>query len=222
MKPQTPSPKSQTKASPADVPLLRDAARWLLISRLFECPNDRWRREIAALAAEVGDPGLERAAAATGAATEGDYHSVFGPGGPAPPREVTYHASVELGSLMSELTGYYQAFGYRSALEEPPDHVAVEAGFVAYLRLKEAYAMRAGHPRQAVLARDAAERFRADHVAAIAGPLAAFLAASGIDYLVQASQALAAAAGTPPSDARLPMLQPDEDDEGSEFPCCNS
>lgn len=215
---------AEVRMHPRSLALLREAAWWRLLGRLFECPNDEWRRDVAALALEVDDDGLCAAAdAARATATEGQYHSVFGPGGPAPPREVSYHDSLELGSLMSELAGYYDAFGYRPATSEAPDHVAVEAGFIAYLRFKEAYARAAGDEEHASLTADAAERYLADHLAMIAAPLAAVLADSEMDYLVLASGLLAARAGNPPARTRLRVIQDaalDEDD--GEFPCCDA
>lgn len=203
--------------------LLHDAARWMLLGRLFECPDDRWRRDLAAVAAEVEDEELRAAVrAALDEATEGGYHSVFGPGGPAPPREASYCESIELGSLMSELAAYYEAFGYHPSAREAPDHVAVEVGFLAYLRLKQAHALAEGDADRAGITADTAERFRADHLAVLAAPLAAVLAESDIDHLVQASALLGAWVGPPPSRTRLPVLQPPADDEGSEFPCCDT
>ena len=203
--------------------LLRDAARWRLLGRLFECPSEEWRRDIATLAREVDDGELRAAAdAAVVTATEGQYHSVFGPGGPAPPREVSYHDTLELGSLMSELAGYYDAFGYHPATSEPPDHVAVEVGFVAYLRFKEAYAVAAGDAEHAATTAQAAERFRLDHLAMYAAPLASVLADSEIDYLVHASGLLASRAGDPPRRTRLPVIQNPVEDSGREFPCCGT
>lgn len=203
--------------------LLRDAARWRLLGRLFECPGDGWRRDVAALAGEVDDAELRAVAeAALVTATEGQYHSVFGPGGPAPPREVSYHDTLELGSLMSELAGYYDAFGYHPATSEAPDHVAVEVGFVAYLRFKEAYAVAIGDAEHTATTVKAAAQFRADHVAMYAAPLAAILADSGIDHLAQASRLLAACAGDRPRCTRLPVFQQPVDDNGSEFPCCDT
>ena len=212
---------SRMRVEPHVLDLLRDAARWRLLGRLFERPSEEWRRDVATLAGEIDDVELRAAAdAALVTATEGHYHSVCGPGGPAPPREVSYHDTLELGSLMSELAGYYNAFGYHPATGEAPDHAAVEVGFVAYLRLKEAYAVAAGNAEHAATTAHAVERFRADHLAVFAAPLAAVLAHSGIDYLVQASGLLAARAGDPPPRTRLPVIH-DPDDSGSVFPCCD-
>ena len=200
--------------------LLREAARWLLLARLFEVPSDRWRRDVAVLADEVDDPEVRAAArAALASATEGRYHSAFGPGGPAPPREVSYRDTVELGSIMSEITGYYRAFGYEPGGGEPPDHVAVEIGFLAYLRLKEAHALASGSSEHAAMAHDAASRFCADHLAVLGAPLAALLGESDTDYLVLASSALSALAGPPPSRTRLPMVEQDGEDGESGFAC---
>ena len=67
--------------------LLREAAEWRLISLLFECPNEEWQAQVAALAAEITDADLKAAAvAAREEAGEGIYHTIFGPGGPAAPR----------------------------------------------------------------------------------------------------------------------------------------
>jgi nitrate reductase assembly molybdenum cofactor insertion protein NarJ len=119
--------------------MIEDSARWRLISLLFESPVDGWREKLTALASAAPDADLREAAeAAQTEASEGLYYSLFGPGGPASPREVSYHRGVELGGLMSELSGYYDAFGYSPASGEACDHIAVEAGFVGYLRLKEA------------------------------------------------------------------------------------
>ena len=201
--------------------LLLDAARWRLLGRLFECPTDDWRRDVATLRNEVDDAELKSVAnTALETASEGLYHSVFGPGGPAPPREVSYHDTLELGSLMSELTGYYAAFGYRPSIQEAPDHVAVEIGFVSYLRFKEAYALAADDGEHATLAAQTVQQFRADHLALIAGPLAALLADSDIPYLVRASAVLTARAGEPPARRRLPVIPTVDDEDGSDFPCC--
>lgn len=201
--------------------LLRDAAAWRLLGRLFECPSGTWMQEIEALARELGDDQLRGAVrAAAGTASEGRYHSVFGPGGPAPPREATYLERLELGSLMSELATYYDAFAYVPALQESPDHVAVEVGFVAYLRLKEAYALVEGDAERAEATSRAAARFLADHLAVIALPLAAVLAESPLEYLARAGGALAARVGPRPPAGRLPMLPPPlDDDEGGGFEC---
>lgn len=201
--------------------LVRQAAEWRLIGRLFECPAATWRDDIVALARDTDDPLLGSAVAhALEEAGEGLYHSTFGPGGPAPPREVSYVKVVQLGYLLSELTAFYDAFAYRPVTRESPDHVSVEAGFVGYLRLKEAYAVTRGDEEQAAVTADAAATFMREHLAAIAEPLAATLDASGLAYLAEAARALATRVGPPPSATAslpaarlLPVIQPLEDED---------
>jgi nitrate reductase assembly molybdenum cofactor insertion protein NarJ len=200
---------------------LREAAAWRLLGRLFECPSPAWRDEIEALAREIDDPPL-REAASEGCrqGCEGRYHTVFGPGGPAPPREVSYRDTLELGTLMADLAARYDAFGYRPRTPEPPDHVAVEVGFLAYLALKEAYALASGAVEQAALARRAAECFRAEHLAMMAEPLAGLLHGSGISYLARAAAILAERVGPRPQSGRLPIVAvASDDEEGSTFLC---
>jgi len=202
--------------------LLKEAAEWHVLGRLLECPSPSWNDDLARLSREIPTEALKAAAAhARVEGSEGLYHSVFGPGGPAPPREVSYHRSVELGNLMSEIESHYDAFAYRPNVNEPPDHVAVETGFVAYLRLKEAFAFANGDDQAAEVARLAAMRFTSEHLAQFAGRLAELLGGSGVDYLAEASSLLAARVGPKPISKQLPVLQPDafgDDDEG-EFAC---
>jgi hypothetical protein len=200
--------------------LLRQAADWRLIGLLFECPVGTWRDDIVALARDTDEPLLGAAVAhALEEASEGLYHSTFGPGGPAPPREVSYLQAVQLGYLLSELTAFYDAFAYRPVTRESPDHVSVEAGFVGYLRLKEAYAVERGDDEQALVTADAAATFIREHLAALAEPLAATLETSNLAYLADAGRALATRVGPPPAAAtpdgarRLPVIQPFEDDD---------
>jgi nitrate reductase assembly molybdenum cofactor insertion protein NarJ len=197
---------------------------WRLLGRLFECPSPTWHGEVVALARELGEDELVGVlSGARDIATEGQYHSVFGPGGPAPPREATYRDTLELGSLMSELAVYYEAFAYEPLLDESPDHIAVEVGFVAYLTLKEAYARAERHDDRAELTIRARQQFIADHLAMMAAPLARVLAGSHLQYLASASRLLADRVGPRRHTGRLPMLAtalPDE--EGGEFPCATN
>ena len=176
--------------------LLREAAEWRLISLLFQCPASDWRENLEALSSEITDSGLrDAAAAALTEATEGLYHSILGPGGPAPAREVSYRELVQFGGLMSELACYYDAFAYRPADREPGDHVSIEAGFLGYLRLKEAYALASGDAERAEVASEAATAFITDHLSFIAEPLARSLGHSGTRYLAIAGEALLQRAG---------------------------
>ena len=202
-----------------EIELAGEAAEWRLLSLLFECPTPEWRAQVTALMNEVADADLKSAVQeALGEASEGAFHHTFGPGGPAPAREATYHQTVQLGYLMSELQAYYNAFAFHPATAEPPDHVSVETGFIAYLKMKEAYALACGNEQHAATAAESAERFVQEHLANIAQPLAGHLEESGIGYLAKAGAALARRAGPPQGAASpLPILQ-DEQPE-SEWAC---
>lgn len=185
---------SPALSTPAQA-LLAEAAEWHLIELLFRCPSPAWKQELQALRLEVADPDLRRAVEhAVAEATEGAFHSIFGPGGPAPAREASYQGAIQLGYLMSELKAYYDAFAYAPALiaseSEPLDHVSVEAGFTSFLRLKQAFASSSGSETEAATVADAAERFLKEHLSNIAEPLSYALDHSGEPYLELAGKAL--------------------------------
>jgi nitrate reductase assembly molybdenum cofactor insertion protein NarJ len=209
-------------AEPNALKLLSEAAEWRLIGMLLACPQGDWQHQVASLAAEVADEQLKNAAAAmTVEASEGLYHTTFGPGGPAAPREVSHREYVVPGQSLSELTAFYNAFAFEPSTDEPPDHVAVEADFIAYLRLKEAYALSRNDNEQVFVTADAARHFLEDHLSSIAEPLAASLEASGITYLQLAAAALFRRVGparytVPAVDSPLPLL--DEDS----LSCCSA
>lgn len=200
--------------------LLRDAAEWRLISLLFDCPKGDWFKQVDELGHQVNDKRLKKAAkVARKEAREGLFHSNFGPGGPAPGREVSYRSWVEPGQLLSELSAFYSAFSYHAGSGEVPDHVAIEAGFIAYLRLKELYARECGDDESAEITADAANQFIAEHISKYAKKLKKLLASSGIEYLQLASAALFERVG-PDKDKELKTFLPVlEDEEDSLFDC---
>ncbi len=148
--------------------LLTSAASWRLASLLLERPRPEWKIEIARLAAEVSDPPLARCAAGAGQATEEFYHRLFGPAGAVSPREVSYCGFEDPGRVISELSAFYHAFSFNPRREESIDHVAVEAGFVGYLFLKEAYASMRNSSASVVIVKDAREHFFREHLARLA------------------------------------------------------
>jgi nitrate reductase assembly molybdenum cofactor insertion protein NarJ len=186
--------------------LIRDAAEWRLISLLLERPGADWRQHLTALAGEVSDTTLQ---AAANAADENPalYDTTFGPGGPAAPREVSYRHSLMPGQMLDEIVAFYQAFAYRPTIPEPPDHIAVMTGFIAYLRLKEAF----GSGEQATITAKAARDFIENHLTAIAEPLAKSLEHSGIAHLAVASTALLRLVGparaTAPTAGAIPACE---------------
>ena len=179
------------KAKLQKTTLLRESSEWRLISLLFECPVGDWQANVKNLADETTDSGLKTAAEfAKVEASEGLYHSIFGPGGPAPAREVTYRSWVQPGYLLSELSAFYKAFSYQPNLQESPDHIAVETGFMAYLKLKEAFAEECGDKENVEITAKAAKTFNDEHLAKFTEQIAKSLASSGIEYLALASAAL--------------------------------
>jgi nitrate reductase assembly molybdenum cofactor insertion protein NarJ len=202
--------------------LAKEAAEWRLISLLFECPNPGWGEQVTMLMKEVADAELQSAAHdALEEAGEGLFHHAFGPGGPAPAREATYHQTVQLGYLMSELQAYYNAFAFQPVTAEAPDHVSVETGFIAYLKMKEAYALTCHDEERAATASESAQRFIEEHLTNLAQPLAERLEDSGIGYLAAAGAALLRRVGPPRvAPSLLPILQ-EELPEGA-FACGES
>lgn len=189
--------------------LLKEATQWRLIGLLLAAPRGDWRSQVAALGCENQDPVLKEAAIlAEVEADEGLYDSTFGPGGPAPPREITYRPGSLSSEYLAELSGHYSAFAYVSPYEEPVDHVAVEADFVAYLKLKQAFAEGCRDDESAATAHEAVERLLEEHLAFIAVPLAERLAASDVRYLALSAQALLARTGrrAPSAHPELPIL----------------
>lgn len=205
---------------PAVRALLLEAAEWHALEMLFQCPSPQWRQRLADLSREIADPDVAKAMElAVEQASEGKFHSILGPGGPAPAREVSYREIIQLGYLMSELSTYYDAFEFRPATSEVTDHVSVEAGFMGFLRLKEACALAGADKERAAIAREAAERFLKEHLSYIAEPLSAILDHSGESYLELAGQALFRRAG--PREKQIFEILDQEQAEGEDsiFDC---
>jgi nitrate reductase assembly molybdenum cofactor insertion protein NarJ len=186
--------------------LLRQAAEWRLLGLLFERPHDGWSREVLLLSREVADPEIRAAAdAAREEATEGAYLAVVGPGGPVSLREVTYRGMEDPGRILADIGAFYEAFAFRPETEEAPDHLAVEAGALGYLSLKEAYARARTADDDAEMTARAAARFREEHVARLAWPVAERLQDSGVRYLALAAAAAASRSGHNPEDALVTL-----------------
>jgi nitrate reductase assembly molybdenum cofactor insertion protein NarJ len=188
--------KSVDAVSPRIQELLRDATEWRLLGLLLERPRDGWRQEVEGLSREVSDPEV-RAAAEAGMeeAGEGLYLALLGLGGAVSPREVTYRGMEDPGHILADISAFYAALAFRPETEEAPDHIAVEAGFVGYLYLKEAYARARGNDDEAEIVANAAARFRETHLATFAWPVAERLARTDVRYLTLAATALARRSG---------------------------
>lgn len=179
--------------------LLREAHAWRLLALLLERPRAGWREEVASLAEGVADEPLAEAARAAASASEGDYLALLGPGGAVSPREAGHRETADPAHVMSEICAYHEAFGFRPASEDPPDHVAVEAAFVGYLRLKEAFALAQGDAGAGEIAAEAARTFVERHLASCAEPIAGGLAARSEGAFALAAKALLARVGPRPA-----------------------
>jgi nitrate reductase assembly molybdenum cofactor insertion protein NarJ len=194
-----------SRLQPEALAHLRRAAEWRLLALALECPSESWQAELDHLAAEVDDASLRQLPQQARAEAAPElYHSLFGPGGPAPPREISYARSLQPGQAIADIQAFYDAFAYQPALDEPPDHIAVELGFLGYLHLKAAYALSRGDAEQAATAAEAVAGFTARHVSTLAAPLAKLLRAAEVGYLATAAAALLERV---PAAAPLPQLE---------------
>jgi nitrate reductase assembly molybdenum cofactor insertion protein NarJ len=196
--------------------LLREAAEWRLISLFFDCPSKEWFRQVAELAGQVSDKRLRRAAeAAKIEASEGLFHSIFGPGGPAPGREISYRGWVQPGYMLSELAAFYDAFSYHPDTREVPDHVSVASGFIAYLRMKQVYALECADTERAAITAEASLTFIDEHLSKYAEQMSKILSNSGIEYLSLAGAALFKRVGKDKDKEKqrfLPVLEDEEEE----------
>jgi nitrate reductase assembly molybdenum cofactor insertion protein NarJ len=170
--------------------LISEAAEWRLMALLLERPRSGWHAEVAAVAREVGDQALRAVAEAARDASEGEYLHLVGPGGSVSPRQVTYCSFEDPGRILADIAATYAAFAFQPRAEDSPDHLAVEAGFVGYLLLKEAFAAARGDSEAASTTAAARHRFLEAHLTA-ARPFAERLNAAGDSYLAAAAGALA-------------------------------
>jgi nitrate reductase assembly molybdenum cofactor insertion protein NarJ len=170
--------------------LLGEAVDWRLLSVLLERPARDWDDAVRRLAHDAADAGLRSVAAAAEGATEGGYLSAFGPGGVVSPREIAHSKTRDPGHVLAQLGAIYDAFAYRPHTEETPDHISVEAGFVAYLRLKEAFALARDEEEAARIASEAAALFVERHLSTFVQPVAERLSVAPDAYLAGALQAL--------------------------------
>ncbi|HSB79714.1 MAG TPA: molecular chaperone TorD family protein [Candidatus Methylomirabilis sp.] len=179
-------------ADPRVQRLLAEATAWRLLGLLLERPRENWWQEVEMLSRKIPDPVIKAAGdAAQEEAKEGLYLALLGPGGPVSAREVAYRGMDDPGRILADISAFYDAFAFQPETEEAPDHLSVEAGFLGYLCLKEAYALARGNDQEAEVAAQAAHRFRESHLAIFAWPVADRLEEAGVRYLSFAASALA-------------------------------
>jgi nitrate reductase assembly molybdenum cofactor insertion protein NarJ len=188
--------------------LLSQAAAWRLLGLLFERPREGWRQEAENLCREVSDADIASAVeAARDQVGEGRYLALLGPGGAVSPREVTYRGMEDPGHIIADISAFYDAFAFQPETEEAPDHLAVEAGFLGYLCLKEAFARARGNEEEAEVAGKAAVGFREAHLSTFAWALVDRLEAANVPYLSLAATALARRTG-PRKDTEVTVKAP--------------
>jgi hypothetical protein len=180
--------------------LLQQAADYRLIGLLLERPREGWIQQVSELGLTSTDANLRLAAEKAAEAREGVYLDALGPGGVVSPREVGHRVAGDPGHILSEIEGFYTAFAFQPRTEEPSDHISVEAGFMGFLALKEAYAVSSGDAESAQTTREAAEKFRASHLVAFAEPISVALDNTVVDYLALTGKALLSRTGPRPKD----------------------
>jgi len=195
------SRKATTAKTDRGMSLIAEAAEWRLLSQLLERPRTGWYESMNTLATEVRDPALRAAVRAAQEASEGEYLQLIGPGGAVSPREVTYRPFADPGQLLAQLAAVYAAFSFRPRTEEPADHISVEASFVGYLFLKEAFASARGDAEAAANTATARAHFVENHLAAFGVTFAHRLENASGSYILPSVRCLA---------ARLPAGQPVE------------
>ncbi len=184
-----------------------DSLQLSLLGLLLQRPRDDWRQEVGRLASEAEDHRLAGAAAAALGAAEPDYHALLGPGGSVSPRHAAYIGMEDPGKRLNRLMELFQAYGYHPARgEDPPDHVAVEVGFAAFLSLKLAHAVASDDEEAALAAAGAREMFIQEHL----GPLVRAMlpkveqAPTAPPYIQEALSELALRVGPGPEEGTCP------------------
>lgn len=149
--------------------LIEESVAWRMFSLAFERPRNGWRDHVASIASDVADAQVRGVAElAKEQASEELFIDLFGPGGAISPREVAYRGFADPGHLLAELETVYGAFAYEPTSEECPDHISVEAGFVGYLRMKQAFARIVGDEEAEKVSAEAAAMFIKEHLAPVA------------------------------------------------------
>jgi TorA maturation chaperone TorD len=190
--------------------LLSQASQWRLLSLLLSRPTAERKHAARQLSSELAVPRISEAARAwCDNAEEGAYLHLLGPGGLVPAREVAYRPFADPGWSLADISRYHQAFGFHPAAEEPIDHIAVLADFVAYLLLKEAYACESADSESAAITRAAMGRFIDEHLVPVAARIADRIEACGAGSWSAAARLLAQMIPAPPPAPQL--ADPDEE-----------
>jgi nitrate reductase assembly molybdenum cofactor insertion protein NarJ len=190
--------------------LIREAAEWHLLSLLLSRPTAERKREVRGLGDEIALPRLRQVARDWEEnAEEGSYLQLLGPGGIVAARAVAYRPFADPGWMLADISRHHQAFGFHPAAEEPADHIAALADFVAYLLLKEAYARACGEDQDAALTRGAMERFIEEYLVPVAARVADRLEVCGAGEWSAVARLLAERIPAPPREVNRPYTDAD-------------
>lgn len=148
--------------------LLAQSVALEVLAEVFRSSRDQRRARLPALAAEARDslrgPLGELVCAL--AAAEGPESGLVGATGSCHDSELAYRPTEPAGTVLSDIAGFYEAFGYGRELYrgEPLDHVSTQLAFLAFLCAKEACARSEGKRQAARLCEQARLNLVADHL----------------------------------------------------------
>lgn len=180
---------------------------WNLLARAFSRPDAASLASQASLACDLlADDSLrnqllreafasfiEEAQHADPLLLEQEYHQLFTTQMLCPPHEGAYQRTSR-GAVLGDIAAFYSAFGIRMReTGGAPDGMAQELHFLAWLALKEAYAIQRQRPEDVEVTRNATRTFLSDHVGRWAAAFVERLVnASPSPYYVAAGQLLIA------------------------------
>jgi TorA maturation chaperone TorD len=171
---------------------LEAAARWRLLSLLFQLPTRPTRNELRRLAAEtpksLANLAREWTAIPMGLAAA-EFHRVLGPGG-VPAVESSYdpNALAGRGPLLADIAAFHKAFAYSPERlpADVPDHLAAELDFLSYMAVKMAYALESDDAENARITEEAYRKFQKEHLNTWLDAFRERLAPSGSEFFLRA------------------------------------
>ncbi len=169
--------------------LVQQAAAFRLVALLFSVPSPHTRQEVQALLPEVADSLLAEAGRCwLDTIDPGRYFACFAPIGQVSLRLVSYLPRISPGDILAELQRCYAAFGYVPFAAEPPDHLAVQVDFLAFLFLKRAYALAGSDVTSITPLEKTCKRFWSEFLHPILGNLPQTLSQAETACLAQAAE----------------------------------